>query len=66
MQQVQSLEQEFLKTSLEYLTEFKKIIPHDYQEMLQTIALMEERGLSNEQAQIEAFYENKRRKQSAQ
>ena len=55
-----------LENFSQYLTEFKKIIPHDYQEMLQTIALMEERGLSNEQAQIEAFYENKRRKQSAQ
>ena len=46
-----------------YLPEFKKIIPHDYHAMLQTIALMEERGLSNEQSQIEAFYENKRRKE---
>ena len=47
-----------------YLPEFKKIIPHDYHTMLQTIAMMEERGLSNEQSQIEAFYENKRRKES--
>ena len=46
-----------------YLPEFKKIIPHDYHAILQTIALMEERGLSNEQSQIEAFYENKRRKE---
>ncbi len=47
-----------------YLPEFKKIIPHDYHTMLQTIAMMEERGLSNEQSQIEAFYENKRRKEN--
>ncbi len=39
----------------EYLPKFKKIIPHDYCRMLQTIAQMEEKGLANEQAQIEAF-----------
>ena len=44
----------------EYLPKFKKIIPHDYQAMLQAIAQMEEKGLSNEQAQIEAFYQLKK------
>ena len=39
-----------------YLPKFKKIIPHDYDKMLKTIVLMEEKGLSSEQAQIEAFY----------
>ncbi len=39
----------------EYLPNFKKIIPHDYSRMLLAIAQMEERGLSSEQAQIEAF-----------
>lgn len=39
-----------------YLPKFKKIIPHDYHRMLQTIVQMEEKGLSSEQAQIEAFY----------
>ncbi len=40
----------------EYLPKFKKIIPHDYKRMLNTIVQMEEKGLSSEQAQIEAFY----------
>ena len=43
----------------EYLPKFKKIIPHDYERMLKTIVQMEEKGLSAEQAQIEAFYANK-------
>jgi len=43
-----------------YLPKFKKIIPHDYRRMLQTIVQMEEKGLSSEQAQIEAFYANTR------
>lgn len=42
----------------EYLPKFKKIIPHDYNRMLTTIVKMEERGLSSQQAQIEAFYAN--------
>ena len=40
----------------EYLPKFKKIIPHDYNKMLMAIVQMEEKGLSSEQAQIEAFY----------
>ncbi len=42
----------------EYLPKFKKIIPHDYKRMMNTIVQMEEKGLSSEQAQIEAFYAN--------
>ncbi len=42
----------------EYLPKFKKIIPYDYDRMLKTIVQMEEKGLSAEQAQIEAFYAN--------
>ncbi|MCM1191788.1 MAG: glutamate synthase large subunit [Butyrivibrio sp.] len=42
----------------EYLPKFKKIIPHDYERVLKTIVQMEEKGLSAEQAQIEAFYAN--------
>ena len=42
----------------EYLPRFKKIIPHDYERVLKTIVQMEEKGLSAEQAQIEAFYAN--------
>jgi len=45
-----------LENFADYLPKFKKIIPHDYERMLQTIVQMEKKGLSNEQAQIEAFY----------
>ncbi len=44
-----------------YLPKFKKIIPHDYERMLKAIVQMEEKGLSAEQAQIEAFYANVRK-----
>lgn len=44
----------------EYLPRFKKIMPHDYERMMNTIVQMEEKGLSSEQAQIEAFYANTR------
>lgn len=44
----------------EYLPKFKKIIPKDYNRMLMKIVQMEEKGLSSEQAQIEAFYANTR------
>ena len=42
----------------EYLPKFKKIIPYDYNRMMNAIVQMEEKGLSSEQAQIEAFYAN--------
>ena len=51
---------EILKNFGEYLPKFKKIIPYDYKRMLNTIVQMEEKGLSSEQAQIEAFYANTR------
>ena len=41
-----------------YLPLFKKIMPHDYDRMLQAIGRMEEKGMSREQAEIEAFYAN--------
>lgn len=44
----------------EYLPKFKKIIPKDYNRMLMQIVQLEEKGLSSEQAQIEAFYANTR------
>jgi len=44
----------------EYLPKFKKVMPHDYKRMLKAIVQMEEKGLSSEQAQIEAFYANAR------
>ena len=40
----------------EYLQMFKRIVPHDYKKMMNKIVQMEEKGLSSEQAQIEAFY----------
>lgn len=51
---------EILENFGEYLPKFKKIIPYDYKRMLNTIVQMEEKGLSSEQAQIEAFYANTR------
>ncbi|MCM1467583.1 MAG: glutamate synthase-related protein, partial [Alistipes sp.] len=47
---------EILDNFGEYLPYFKKIIPNDYKKMLNKIVQMEEKGLSSEQAQIEAFY----------
>ncbi len=44
----------------EYLPKFKKVVPYDYNRMLMAIVQMEEKGLSSEQAQIEAFYANTR------
>lgn len=41
----------------EYLPKFKRIIPHDYKKITAAIVSMEEKGLSSEQAQIEAFYQ---------
>ena len=52
---------EILTNFGEYLPKFKKIIPRDYQRMLMTIVQMEEKGLSSEQAQIEAFYANQQK-----
>ena len=52
---------EILNNFGEYLPKFKKIIPRDYQRMLMTIVQMEEKGLSSEQAQIEAFYANQQK-----
>ena len=49
---------EILENFGTYLPKFKKIIPYDYERMLKTIVQMEEKGLSAEQAQIEAFYAN--------
>ncbi len=52
---------EILERFEEYLPRFKKIIPYDYARVLKTIVQMEEKGLSAEQAQIEAFYANMRK-----
>ena len=47
---------EILDNFSEYLPKFKKIIPHEFKKMQMAIVQMEEKGLSSEQAQIEAFY----------
>ncbi|MCR5178600.1 MAG: glutamate synthase large subunit [Lachnospiraceae bacterium] len=47
---------EILDNFAAWLPRFKKIIPHDYQRILTAIGQMEEKGLSREQAQMEAFY----------
>ena len=44
-----------------WLPAFKKILPHDYDRMLRTIAQYEEKGMSRERAQVEAFYVNTRK-----
>lgn len=48
---------EILANFDEYLPKFKRIIPHDYKRMMSAIAVNEEKGMSNEQARIEAFYQ---------
>ena len=49
---------EVLEHFADYLPKFKKILPHDYARMRQTILEMEEKGMGLEQAQIEAFFAN--------
>ncbi|MFI3169060.1 MAG: glutamate synthase large subunit [Faecalibacterium sp.] len=44
----------------EFLPKFKKVLPNDYDRMLRLIAQMEEKGHDNEQAQMEAFYAQKK------
>ena len=39
-----------------YLPDFKKIIPVDYGNMLAAIAQFTEKGLSPEEAELDAFY----------
>ena len=41
-----------------YVPCFKKVMPKDYDRMLRSIAQYEEKGMSREQAEIEAFYAN--------
>ncbi|MGN0661060.1 MAG: glutamate synthase subunit alpha, partial [Oscillospiraceae bacterium] len=40
----------------EYLPKFKKILPNDYNKMMVAISRAEEKGMSREEAEIEAFY----------
>ena len=48
--------QEIIDHFEEYLPKFKKVIPFDYEKMQTFVLQMEEKGLSSEQAKIEAFY----------
>ncbi|HIT06201.1 MAG TPA: glutamate synthase large subunit [Candidatus Scybalocola faecipullorum] len=41
----------------DYLPYFKKIVPNDYQRMLGAISRYEEKGLSHDEASLEAFFE---------
>ena len=43
-----------------YIPCFKKVMPRDYDQMLRSIAQYEEKGMSREQAEIQAFYANTR------
>ena len=50
--------QRILDNFEEYLPRFKKIIPVDYKKMITLSTKLEEKGMSREQAQMEAFYES--------
>ena len=39
-----------------YIGKFKKVIPYDYEKMYKTLIKLEEKGLSGDEAQLEAFY----------
>ena len=43
-----------------YVPCFKKVMPRDYDRMLRSIAQYEEKGMTRQQAEIEAFYANTR------
>lgn len=47
----------------EFLPKFKKVIPHDYKNMIAIASKWEEKGMSGEQAQMEAFREIFQRKE---
>ncbi|MGN0603785.1 MAG: glutamate synthase large subunit [Oscillospiraceae bacterium] len=49
---------EILDNFDEYLPKFKKVIPHDYAKMMNSIKKFEAQGQSSEEARISAFHEN--------
>lgn len=49
------LGQEILDHFEEYVPSFKKIIPHEYAEMLESIAHYESKGMTRDDAELEAF-----------
>ncbi len=52
--------QEVLDNFVEYLPKFKKIVPNDYDKMLKRIRKFEQKGLSQEDAVMEAFNASKK------
>ena len=50
------LRQKILQNLQEYVPLLKKIVPNDYKKMLNAISSFEKKGLSYEQAELEAFY----------
>ena len=50
--------QEILDHFETYLPKFKKIVPHDYAKMMNSIQKFESEGMDSEQARIKAFYVN--------
>lgn len=52
------LGEKILASYKEYLPRFKKIIPNDYQRVMRAIEKLTEKGISREQAELEAFYLN--------
>lgn len=52
---------EILRRFKHYVPQFKKIVPTDYRRMLLLSNQMEDRGMTSEQAQIDAFYESLKR-----
>ena len=47
---------QILENFEEYLPGFKKIIPHDYAKIRSAVLVLEEKGMTSEQAEIEAFF----------
>ena len=47
---------EILKDYPNNLSKFKKIIPEDYKKLISVTSMLEEQGMSIEEARIEAFY----------
>ena len=43
-----------------YIPAFKKIVPRDYAKMVDAISALEEKGMSREAAEIEAFFQTVR------
>ncbi len=56
-----SLAKKILMDFESYIPQFKKIMPNDYRKMLDAISILEKKGKSREEAEMEAFYQNTRR-----